>query len=108
MLLLKRLILVSLVACGVVSLHAQDPEPIPEQEREYVSGNVIEISDTKIVVDRVALGKAEIRTFVITAETVIEGRLRNAARVTVGFKPTDEGDIAIRIIVRPQQSQKKP
>jgi hypothetical protein len=53
------------------------------------------------------LGKPpEERTFLVTSETKIEGQLRVNARVTIGYRPSDEGDIATRIIVRPQPGGK--
>ena len=62
----------------------------------------------RIVVNRALLGKPpENRTFLITSETKVEGRLRVGARVTVGFKPGEEGDVAVRIIVR-SPPQRRP
>ena len=80
---------------------AQDPPPATEQNYEFVSGTITELPPGRIVVNRAVIGKpAENRTFLITAETKIEGKLRTKARVTVGFKPGEEGDVAVRIIVR--------
>ncbi|MBI1895117.1 MAG: hypothetical protein HYZ57_12195 [Acidobacteria bacterium] len=73
---------------------------------EFFSGTVAELPDGRIVVARRVLGKpAENRSFVITPDTKVEGKLRVQVRVTVGFKATDEGDIAMRIIVRPAKKK---
>jgi hypothetical protein len=83
--------------------HAQEQPAPAEPQYEFVSGTVIELPPGKIVVSREVLGKpAETRTFIINDETKVEGQLRNRARVTVGFKQTPEGDVAVRIIVRPR------
>lgn len=80
---------------------AQDQAPPVEGNYEFVSGTVTELPPGKIVVNRAVLGKpAENRVFLITSETKVEGKLQANARVTVGFKTSDEGDVAMRIIVR--------
>jgi hypothetical protein len=82
-------------------VHAQEPETPIDRNYEFVSGTISELPPGKIVVNRAVLGKpAEDRTFLITSETKIEGNLKIKARVTVGFKPSSEGDVALRIIVR--------
>jgi hypothetical protein len=42
----------------------------------------------------------ERRTFAITADTKIEGRLRAGSRVTVRYAAGDNGDMCILIVVR--------
>ena len=74
---------------------------------EFVSGTITDLPPGGIVVNRALLGKTpENRMFIINSETKVEGKLKTHARVTVGFKTTDEGDVAVRIIVR--TSSKKP
>jgi hypothetical protein len=52
------------------------------------------------------LGKnSETRTFLITKETRIEGKLRLKARVTVRYTHDDEGNRALHIIVRTTQKK---
>ena len=68
------------------------------------SGPVVELSATKITVSRSILGRpAEKHTFLIKADTRIEGRLRVRAKVTVGFVTMDDGDVARLIVVRTTQ-----
>jgi hypothetical protein len=87
-------------------VQAQEQPPAAEPNYEFVSGTITELPAGAIVVNRALLGKPpENRTFIINAETKIEGRLRTHARVTVGFKTTDEGDVAVRIIVRSQSKR---
>lgn len=108
---LLRTVLVCLVLCLVASgSTAQEPPPPTDGNYEFVSGTITDLPPGKIIVNRAVLGKPpEDRTFLITAETKVEGRLRTSARVTVGFKPSDEGDVAMRIIVRNATPQpKKP
>jgi hypothetical protein len=89
--------------------YGQEQPPASEPNYEFVSGTVTELSDSHIVVNRALLGKPpENRTFQINAETKVEGKLKAKARVTVGFKTTEEGDVAVRIIVRNAQGSKKP
>lgn len=94
--------------CGMC-LPAQEPPPAAEPNYEFVSGTIAELPPGRIVVNRALLGKPpENRTFIVNGETKIEGKLRVKARVTVGFKPSEEGDVAVRIIVRSNQSPKNP
>lgn len=110
MLSLLRAVLASGILLGISFLHGQEQilyqaEPAPE----FVSGTVVELPPGKIVVNRAVLGKpAENRTFLIDGQTKIEGRLRQRARVTVGFRASDEGDVAVRIIVRGSQATEQP
>jgi hypothetical protein len=86
---------------------AQEQNPVPtEPTNEFFSGTILALEPSKITVSRVLLGKpAENRDFLITPETKIEGKLKAKARVTVGFKASENGDIAIRIIVRSAQKK---
>lgn len=70
---------------------------------EFFSGEVVELSADRLTVERKVRGKDHQRhTFLITPETKVEGKLSIKTRVTVGFKPGDEGDVAVRVIVRPR------
>jgi hypothetical protein len=59
-----------------------------------------------VTVSRNHLGKNESRSFLITQETKVEGRIRVNARVTVRFRAADEGDVALHIIVRGTQASR--
>ena len=105
----------AVVVCMMLSLSgwaitAQEQPPATETNYEFVSGTITDLPPGRIVVNRAVLGKPpEDRMFLITSETKVEGVLKANARVTVGFKPTEEGDVAMRIIVRAAApSPKKP
>src|SRR3954447_8633735 len=89
-------------------IHAQEQGATPQEPNyEFFSGTISEMPEGKIAVARTVLGKPpENRSFLINSDTKIEGKLKLKARVTVGLKSAPEGDLAIRIIVRPQE--KKP
>ena len=107
--LLKIVALFFLVAWPSVCLKAQEQPPAQDANYEIVSGTVTDLPPGRIVVNRAVLGQPpQERTFLITSQTKIEGRLRVNTRVTVGFRPSDEGDIAMRIIVRAQPNGRKP
>ena len=101
---LLSIVLVLGLLSGPLSV-AQEQAPAPgEPSYEFVSGFIAELAPGRIVVNRALTGKpAEMRTFIINGDTKVEGKLRTNVRVTVGFKPSDEGDVAVRIIVRGQQ-----
>lgn len=105
--LLSSILLIALSSIPISPVHAQEPQPQPqtaeEPTQEFYSGIVSEVPEGKVTVVRSILGKQpETRTFLITPTTKVEGKLRAKVRVTVGYKSTDEGDVAVRIIVRTQ------
>ena len=107
--LLKSVLILALSAPVLPpAVHAQDQgNPASEPVYEFFSGTISQLPEGKIGVARTVLGKPpENRDFRIDGQTKIEGKLKLKARVTVGFKSTPDGDVAVRIIVRPQE--KKP
>ena len=104
----RALALGALLACGP-TLPAQDEQPPGKTQPTYedtFAGPIVELSETKIIVSRNVLGKTEKRTFLIKADTRIEGKLKMKEKVTVGFVTTDEGDIARLIVAHPNGKQK--
>lgn len=95
---LRTVLVCLLLSLSAWAITAQEPPPTSEGNYEFVSGTIADLPPGRIIVNRVK--PAEDRTFLITAETKIEGTLKPNARVTVGFKPSEEGDVAMRIIVR--------
>lgn len=68
---------------------------------EFFSGSVQEISETSVSVTRMLPGKSpETRVFLLDSETIVEGKIKKLARVTVGYRTHDGQDHAWRIIVR--------
>ena len=89
-----------------IPVRAQDNAPSEQPRSEFFSGVVTTLAADKITVFKTVLGKSsETRTFLITPETRVEGKLRAKVRVTVRYTRDDEGDRALHIIVR--SSQKK-
>lgn len=98
-----RLLSKTLLIClSLLPLMAQS---VPQQPYEFFSGEVIELTADHLTVERKAKGKEQQKhTFVLRPDTKVEGRLALKARVTVGFKPGERGDVAVRVIVRPRPS----
>ena len=92
---------------SVPACWAQSAKPGTDQPHtEFFSGSITAVADDRITVFKTVLGKnSETRTFLITAETRVEGKLRMKARVTVRYTHEEDGDRALHIIVR--TSQKK-
>ena len=73
---------------------------------EYFSGTITVLEEEKVTLLKTVLGKtSETRTFLITKETRIEGKLKVKARVTVRYTHDDEGYRALHIIVRTTQKK---
>jgi hypothetical protein len=98
-------ILVFLFGTGAAQIPAQDP-PATENNAAFFSGTVSDVTSSRLTVSRNHLGKNESRSFAITQETKVEGKLRVNARVTVRFRTADEGDVALHIIVRGTQASR--
>ena len=105
--LLAAAFLLFLSPAAPIPVRAQDPPSAEEQPKnEFFSGVITLIESEKLTVFKTVLGKdSETRTFLITKETRIEGKLRLKARVTVRYTREDDGNRALHIIVR--TSQKK-
>ena len=66
----------------------------------FFAGTVSQSSTETIIVGRTVRGKAESRTFRLTPQTKIEGKLAVKVRVTVRYFTADDGDTATLIVVR--------
>ncbi len=95
------LILSAALACGVARqpLAAQDQgQPSAPRDRMF-SGTVTSISDTSLTV--ASTGSKESKTFLITPQTRFEGpKPQVKSRVDIRYVSTDEGERAVRVIVR--------
>ena len=77
-------------------------EPSDQRKPDtFFAGTISEFTSEKVTVWRKVLGKTENRSFRITPETKVEGRLRTKVRVTVRYATSEEGDKATLIVVRP-------
>ena len=66
----------------------------------FFAGTVSQFTSETIIVGRTVRGKAESRTFNLTPQTKIEGKLAVRVRVTVRYITDDDGDTATLIVVR--------
>ena len=79
----------------------QEPPAEGQATDQYFSGTVVSYSEEKVTVERTVLGKnSSQRSFSLTAQTQIDGKLKVKARVTVQFVTKDDVDQAIHIVVR--------
>src|SRR5262249_26223167 len=84
----------------LTSLFAQQ-EPSQPKPDTFFAGTVSDLTTEKVSVSRVVSGKKEEKTFRITPDTKVEGKLRAKIRVTVRYITDEEGDTATLIVVRP-------
>ncbi|MFN7995710.1 MAG: hypothetical protein U0Q18_19020 [Bryobacteraceae bacterium] len=92
---------VFLALAGLNNLRSQDPVPAVQPQDQFFAGTITALNETSITVTRTVLGKeSTVRSFSITPETHIEGKPKVKSRVTVRFVSGEEGDRAVRIIVR--------
>ena len=99
---LARLAVVLLLALPAVSGPRQDSPPQDAAAKANIfSGMVTALSPSSVTVNRKGLGPDSVsRLFTIDSNTRVEGKLRVRAKVTVLFATTEDGMLAVRIIVR--------
>ena len=99
-----------LVLCAIpagLSAQNQDPPSVEQPADQYFSGTVVSLTAEKITVARTILGRdSSSRSFAMTPETQIDGKLQPKARVTVQYVTKDEMDRAVRIVVRSNDPKK--
>lgn len=74
----------------------------------FFAGTVTELTSDTVVVGRTVRGKAESRSFQLTPQTKVEGKLAAKVRVTVRYIPDDDGDTATLVVVRGSAKAPKP
>ncbi len=95
-----------LVSQVVIPLRAQDTGHSERPQGEFFSGMITALTEDQVTVLRTVLGKSsETRTFAITPQTRVEGKLRPKVRVTVRFVHQENTDQALHIIVRTAQKK---
>ncbi len=92
---------------GPLPARAQNTPPAEQKPKyEYFSGTITALDENKVTVIKTVLGKnSETRTFLISKNTRIEGKLKLKVRVTVRYTRDDAGDHALHIIVRAVQKK---
>jgi len=99
------------LSCGAISVllalanlspvHCQDPPPAVQPQDQYFAGLVTELTEASVTITRTVLGKSTVRKFAITAETVIQGgKPKLKSKVTVKWAAGEDGDRALKIILR--------
>ncbi len=96
----------ALTSASWQSLRADETAPNTQKGDNFFSGNVRENTAEKITIARTVLGKLETRSFIVTPDTKVEGRLRLKVRVTVRYITDDNGDTATMIVVRGANKKK--
>jgi hypothetical protein len=81
--------------CAAQQQKAQQSAP----KDQMFSGVVTAIDSSTLTATRT--GSKDSKTFVITPETRFEGKPRVSSRVTIRYVAAEEGDRAVRVIVRP-------
>jgi hypothetical protein len=108
LLILAGALLAILVGAQERELSKPDSQKHEPKYDDTFSGSILELTTSKITVSRSILGKQpEKRTFLITADTRIEGKMRVKLKVTIGFVVSDDGDVARLIVVRQKPPDKK-
>ena len=108
---LRSVRLLSCVVIGVLlslagssPVRSQDPSASAQQPvDQFFAGVVTALTDSSITLTRTVLGKATVRSFAITAETVVQpqgGKPKLKQKVTVKWVSGDNGDRALKIILR--------
>ncbi len=102
--------MLTLTAIAVLALITPAPVlliPVAAQQETapaadgFFSGNVVEMAPDHVIVSRTTLGKPPVkRTFALTADTKVEGKMKNKSRVTVRYQSGEDGDVAVSILVR--------
>ena len=96
------LIGVFLVLAGSRPVRGQDPPPTAQPPvDQFFAGVVTALSEESITLTQKVLGKPTVRTFAITADTVVEGgKPKMKSKVTVKWVSDDNGDRALKIMLR--------
>ena len=90
-----------LAISGLQALRSQDPPAAQPSPSQYFAGIVTTLTDTSLTITRMELGKSTVRSFAITKETVIKGgKPKLKSKVTVEWVSGDNGDRAVKIILR--------
>lgn len=101
---------VFLALAGSHASGSQDDPPVAIQQPvdQYFAGLVTALTDDSITVTRTVLGKSTVRVFAVTAETVVQGgKPKLKSKVTVKWVSGEEGDSALKIILRGSATPKK-
>ena len=105
---LTTALLIGLLAGAPATLLLADETGSSKAADTFFAGTVSQFTSDTIIVGRTVRGKAESRTFSLTRQTKIEGKLAVKVRVTVRYITDDDGDTATLIVVRGSAPAPKP
>lgn len=96
----------ALLACASFSTRTAPAQVVPAAPKDQMfSGTVTAVTDAGLTVVR--SGSKTAKTFSITAQTKFEGpKPQVNSHVTVRYVSGDDGDRAVRVIVRPPATKK--
>ena len=97
---LSTILALGVLTCTAAIPLAADENNAAKAPDAFFAGAVAQFSSEAITVGRIVRGKAESRTFGLTPQTKIEGKLAAKVRVTVRYVSDDDGDTATLIVVR--------
>jgi hypothetical protein len=97
---LSAILFVGLICLTPLGAGAEESAAAARKTDAFFAGTVAESTPEKLTVARTVLGKNETRSFVVNADTKVEGTLSAKARVTVRYTTDDSGDTALLIVVR--------
>ena len=101
-------LLIGLLAVAAATPLFADESNTAKTADTFFAGTVSQFSADTMIVGRTVRGKAESRTFSLTPQTKIEGKLAAKVRVTVRYITDDDGDTATLIVVRGAAPAPKP
>jgi len=82
-------------------VRSQDDKNAAPPQYQYFAGVVTALTATSVTVMRSVLGKSTTRAFAITRDTIIQGgKPRVRSKVTIKWIASDDGDRAVKIILR--------
>lgn len=98
--LIRSGILVAALSFGAILpwCAAQQKAQTAEPKDQMFSGQVTAIDNASLTAIRT--GSKDSKTFLITAQTKFEGKPKVDSRVTIRYVVTEDGDRAVRVIVR--------
>ena len=96
---------VALLCCGSLPTRTASAQVVPAPKDQMFSGTVTAVNEASLTVVRT--GSPATKSFSITPQTQFEGpKPQVNSRVTIRYVSGDEGDRAVRVIVRPQPAKK--
>jgi hypothetical protein len=83
----------------------QVQKPTEQAKAQFFAGIVTEMDTDHLTVSRNVVGRSpERHTFLVNSKTKIGKGLHTSERVTVRYKPSPDGDVALEILVRTRKA----